>query len=273
MSSLIPPQRNHLLAALPPAELARMLPHLQLLTLQRKQMLHRCGERIAYAYFPVTAVLSIDYILENGDTAEILNIGREGLLGISLCMATHHAVERASVHTTGYAYRIGAAQLLSEFYRNGQLMRLLLGYTQQRLNRISLSAICNRHHSLEQRLCRYLLEMLDRGTSRELECTQEALGAILGVRREGVTEAVRRLQLLGVLHWSRGRVRLLSRAGLEAHACECYQVLRKQTARPAIALLDLPAHLLPERRAGLLVSGRRVVAERRRSWQLLAEAS
>jgi len=263
MSILLSPKRNELLAALPPAVLARMQPHLKLVELQRQQLLYRCGERITYAYFPATAVLTMDYILENGNTAEIINIGKEGLLGVSLCMEALHAQARSSARTAGYAFRIAAPQLLNEFYRNGQLMRLLLSYTQQRLNRISMSVICNRYHSIEQRLSRYLLEMLDRSTSRELECTQEALGSILGVRREGVTEAVRRLQLLGVIHWSRGRVSLLSRPVLEAHACECYQVMRKQTAHTATTLLDLPQHLLPERRSSLLPKGRRVAADRR----------
>lgn len=270
MTILLCPQRNELLAALSPMVLARMQPNLQLVALQRQQLLYRCGERITHAYFPLTAVLAIDYILENGDTTEITNIGKEGLLGVSLCMEGFHAEARSTTQTEGFALRIEAAQLLNEFYRNGQLMRLLLNYTQQRLTRISLSAVCNRHHSIEQRLSRYLLEMLDRSTRRDLACTQEALGAVLGVRREGVTEAVRRLQLLGAIHWSRGRVSLLSRPALEAQACECYQVMRKQSAHPSPTLLDLPEHLLPERRTGLLAAGRRVAADRRHEAQLRA---
>lgn len=239
MSTLTSPTLNGLLATLPPAVFDRLAPHLELVTLARNKVLYQLHGTIAHAYFPLSAVISIDYVLENGNTSEILNVGNEGMLGLSLCMGSQEAPAHATVQTAGLAYRISAGHLMEEFQRNGYLMRMFLRHTQILMMRVAQLAVCNSHHSTEQRLSRHLLETLDRCAHQELACTQESLGAMLGVRREGITDAVTSLQQLGIIRWRRGHVMVLSRHDLEAHACECYQVVRKAAKRLSPTLLDV----------------------------------
>ncbi len=264
MSSQHDPTKNHLLAGLECAEFHRLSPYLELVGLARGEVLYQSGGKMMYVYFPITATISIDYVLENGATSEIASIGNEGLLGVALLMGGFNAPSRAVVQLPGHAYRLSASRLMDEFYHKGPLLRLLLRYTQTRLTQISQLAVCNSHHTTEQRLCRWLLQMLDRSSSNEFVVTQEAIAAILGVRREGITDAVRRLKNLGIVQWRRGHVAVLNRAGLHTHVCECYAVLCNATAR-----------LLPERTAGqrkiehpwcqrnALTSRRSAVGERR----------
>ncbi len=264
MSTLSSPSLNCLLAELSPAVFDRLAPHLELVTLARNEVLYQISDKINYAYFPLTAVVSIDYVLENGNTSEILSVGNEGMLGLSLCMGSQEAPAHAIIQSAGTAYRISAAHLMEEFYRNGQLMRMLLRYIQIRLMKIAQLAVCNSHHSTEQRLSRHLLEMQDRSAGTELACTQESLGAILGVRREGITEAVGNLQQLGIIRWRRGHVLMLSRRDLEEHACECYQVVRKAIKRLSPPVLDVSGQFNYERRKPSLQLTRRMAAPDRR---------
>jgi CRP-like cAMP-binding protein len=231
------PVQNRLLAELELAEFHRLSPHLELVDMARGDVLYQAHGKMMYVYFPTTATISVDYVLEDGGTSEITRIGNEGLLGVSLFMGGLSSTGRAVVQVAGHAYRLSAARLMEEFYHKGPLLRLLLRYTQNRLTQISQLALCNSHHSTKQRLCRCLLQMLDRSSSSEIVITQEAIAAILGVRREGVTEAAGQLQNLGILKWRRGHVAVLSRGALEAHVCECYATVRHATSR---LLPDLP---------------------------------
>jgi len=224
------PTQNRLLAELDLTEFHRLSPYLELVNMERGHVLYQMGAKMMYVYFPTTATISIDYVLEDGATSEIASIGNEGLLGVSLFMGGISAPTRAIVQLAGYAYRLSATRLMEEFYHKGPLLRLLLRYTQTRLTQISQLAVCNSHHTTEQRLCRWLLQMLDRSPTRELAITQEALAAILGVRREAVTEAAGRLQQLDIIKWRRGHVEVLQRTGLHSHVCECYEVVRHATA-------------------------------------------
>jgi CRP-like cAMP-binding protein len=231
------PTQNRLLAELELAEFHRLSPHLELVDMARGDVLYQAHGKMTYVYFPTTATISVDYVLEDGGTSEISRIGNEGLLGVSLFMGGLSSTGRAVVQVAGHAYRLSAAHLMEEFYHKGPLLRLLLRYTQNRLTQISQLALCNSHHSTKQRLCRCLLQMLDRSSSSEIAITQEAIAAILGVRREGVTDAAGQLQNLGIIKWRRGHVAVLSRAGLEAHVCECYATVCHATSR---LLPDLP---------------------------------
>lgn len=231
MYSPLNPLKNRLLAELDRAEFHRLSPFLELISLAHGDVLYQANGKMVYVYFPVTATISIDCLLEDGGTSEITRIGNEGMLGVSLFMGSEYASGRAAVQAAGYAYRLSAVRLMEEFYHKGPLLRLLLRYTQARLLQVSQLAACNSHHSTKQRLCRYLLQMLDRSSSNEMTVTQEEIGAIIGVRREGVTDAARWLQQLGIIHWRRGRVTVLSRTGLLDHVCECYDVVCNATAR------------------------------------------
>jgi CRP-like cAMP-binding protein len=231
------PTQNRLLAELELAEFHRLSPHLELVAVARGDVLYQAHGKMMYVYFPTTATISVDYMLEDGGTSEITRIGNEGLLGVSLFMGGLTSTGRAVVQVAGHAYRLSAAPLMEEFYHKGPLLRLLLRYTQNRLTQISQLALCNSHHSTRQRLCRCLLQMLDRSSSTEIAITQEAIAAILGVRREGVTDAAGQLQNLDIIKWRRGHVDVLNRAGLEAHVCECYATVRHATSR---LLPDLP---------------------------------
>ncbi|MDQ2823106.1 MAG: Crp/Fnr family transcriptional regulator [Pseudomonadota bacterium] len=224
------PLKNRLLAELDRAEFHRLSPFLELISLEHGDVLYQADGKMVYVYFPVTATISLDYLLADGGTSEITRIGNEGMLGVSLFMGGGRSAGRAAVQAAGYAYRLSAARLMEEFYHKGPLLRLLLRYTQARLTQVSQLAACNSHHTTKQRLCRYLLQMLDRSSSNEMIVTQEEIGAIIGVRREGVTDAARWLQQLGIISWRRGRVTIHSRTGLTEHVCECYDVVCQSTA-------------------------------------------
>ncbi len=231
MSSLNDPNQNHLLAALLDAEFDRLAPHLEPIMMRLGDVLYESGGKLAHVYFPTTAIVSLHYVLENGNSSEIAGVGNEGVLGISLFMGGETTPSRAVVQTGGHGYRLKSHILMEEFNRAGPVMRLLLRYTQALLTQMSQTAVCNRHHSLEQQLCRWLLLTLDRIGSNELTMTQELIAGMLGVRREGVTEAAGRLQSYGYISYRRGHITVLDRAGLEADVCECYQVVKTEFAR------------------------------------------
>jgi CRP-like cAMP-binding protein len=231
MSSPPDPRQNHLLAAMPDADFARLLPHLELVPLKLGDVLSESGSRHRHVFFPTTAIISLHYLLENGNSSEVAGVGNEGMLGVSLFMGGHSTPSRAVVQTGGMGYRLGASVLMEEFDRAGPVMRLLLRYTQALLTQMSQTAVCNRHHTVEQQLCRWLLLTLDRLPTQELTMTQELIASMLGVRREGVTEAAGRLQGHGYISYRRGHISVLDRAGLETDVCECYQVVKKEFAR------------------------------------------
>ena len=225
------PNQNHLLAALPAEILERLSPHLELIPMPLGQVLYESGSQLQHVYFPTTAIVSLHYIMENGASAEIAGVGKEGVLGISLFMGGNTTPSLATVHTGGYGYRLKARLIMEEFNRAGPLMRLMLRYIQALMTHISQTAVCNRHHSVEQQLCRWLLSTLDRLPSNELTITQELIASMLGVRREGITEAAGNLQRAGLISYRRGHIMVLKRAGLESRACECYNVVKKEFHR------------------------------------------
>jgi CRP-like cAMP-binding protein len=225
------PNQNHLLAALPTAEFERLAPHLELAPLLLGESLYEPGDQLRHACFPTTAIVSLLYVLESGASAEIAGVGNEGVVGISLFMGGDTTPSSAVVQTAGYGYRLPGRLLKDEFNRAGLLHGLLLRYTQALLTQMSQTAACNRHHSIEQQLCRWLLLTLDRLPSNELVMTQELIASALGVRREGITEAAGNLQRAGVIRYRRGHITVLERPGLEAGACECYAVVKKEMAR------------------------------------------
>jgi CRP-like cAMP-binding protein len=202
-----------------------------LVRMSQGDVLYQSGGKLMHVYFPTTAIVSIHYELENGGTSEIASVGNEGLVGISLFMGGSTTPSRAVVLRGGHGYRLRASRLMEEFYRKGPLLRLLLRYTQALMTQMAQIAVCNCHHSTEQRLCRWLLQTLDRTGPAELAITQDAMGAILGVRREGITEAAGHLQARGLIKYRRGHLVILDRLGLEAQACECYDVLRRESMR------------------------------------------
>jgi CRP-like cAMP-binding protein len=223
--------QNHLLAALPAAELGRLKPHLELIHMPLGDVLCESGGRLHYVYFPTSAIISLHYILENGASSEIAGVGNEGMLGISLFMGGETTPSWATVQTAGYGYRLKAVMMQQEFNRPGPVQRLLLRYTQALIMQISQTAVCNRHHTIEQQLCRWLLLTLDRLNSEELTMTQELIASMLGVRREGITEAAGKLQNAGIIRYRRGHIMVLDRSGLETHVCECYHVVKKEFNR------------------------------------------
>jgi len=231
MSSPDGPNQNHLLAALLDAEYARLAPHLELVPMRLGDVLYESGGQLQYVYFPATSIISLHYLLENGGSSEIAGVGNEGVLGISLFMGGNSTPSRAVVQTGGYGYRLKSPILMEEFNRAGTVMRLLLRYTQALITHMSQTAVCNRHHSVEQQLCRWLLLTLDRMPGNELTMTQELIANMLGVRREGVTEAAGKLQSSGFIRYRRGHITVLDRAGLETTVCECYGVVKKEFAR------------------------------------------
>jgi CRP-like cAMP-binding protein len=232
------PKRNHLLAALPPAEWLRWAPRLEPVELPLGKVLAESGGAFNHVYFPTTVVVSLLYVTADGASAEIGIVGNEGLVGIAIFMGGSTTPSRAVVQGAGLAFRLGASLVREEFTRSHPVMHLLLRYTQALITQMAQTAVCNRHHTLDQQLCRWLLLSLDRTQGNELLMTQELIANMLGVRREGVTEAARRLQLAGLINYARGRIRVLDRSGLEARACECYAVVKQEYAR-----------LLPERTA------------------------
>ena len=237
MSSLPSPQQNHLLAALSAAEFDPLVAHLQLVPMQLGEILYDPGEQLQYAYFPTTSIVSLHYVIESGASAEIAGVGNEGVVGISLFMGGDTTPSSAVVQTAGHAYRLPRQVLKSEFERGGPLQRLLLRYTQALITQMAQTAVCNRHHSIEQQLCRWLLVTLDRVPSGQLVMTQELVASMLGVRREGITEAAGRLQQAGVIRYRRGHIAVLDRTGLEQRSCECYGVVKAEIDR---LLTDFP---------------------------------
>lgn len=216
---------------MPDEEFARISPFLEQVRLLLGDVLCESSATLDYVYFPTTAIISIHYLLENGGSAEIAGVGNEGVLGVSLFMGGSTTPSRAVIQTSGYGYRLPARVIMEEFDRGGAAMRLLLRYTQALLTHMSQTAVCNRHHTVEQQLCRWLLLTLDRLPGNELTMTQELISNMLGVRREGVTEAAGRLQGHGYISYRRGHITVLDRAGLERTVCECYGVVKKEFAR------------------------------------------
>ncbi len=231
MSLLHSPKQNYLLAALSAEEFDRLKPHLELVPMLLGDALYEPGGQLQHVYFPTTAIVSLLYIMESGSSSEIAGVGNEGVLGISLFMGGDTTSSSAVVQTAGHGYRLPGKLLKDEFNRAGLMQRLLLRYTQALVTHMSQTAVCNRHHSIEQQLCRWLLLTLDRLPSNELIMTQELVANALGVRREGVTEAAGKLQRAGIIRYRRGHISVLERSGLEAGACECYAVVRKELSR------------------------------------------
>ncbi len=225
------PNQNHLLAALPTTEFDALAAHLELVPMPLGKMLYEPGGQLQHAYFPTTTIISLHYVMESGASAETAGVGNEGVVGISLFMGGNTTSSSAVVQTAGHAYRLERRLLLQEFNRGGLLQRLLLRYTQALITQIAQTAACNRHHSVEQQLCRWLLLTLDRMPSNELVMTQELVASMLGVRREGITEAAGNLQRAGLISYRRGHISVLDRSGLEVLACECYAVVRQELRR------------------------------------------
>ena len=225
------PRQNHLLAALAPRELAPLSSQLELVSLQLGQMLYQPGGQLQHAYFPTTAIVSLHYVTESGASAEIAGVGNEGVVGVSLFMGGDTTPSSAAVQNAGYAYRLPRRVLSEEFGRAGPMQILLLRYTQALITQMNQTAVCNRHHSVDQQLCRWLLTTLDRIPSGELVMTQELVANTLGVRREGITVAAGKLQKAGLISYRRGHIAVLQRAGLETLACECYRVVRNELDR------------------------------------------
>ena len=225
------PHQNHLLDALPASDYERLASHLELIPMNLGDVLYESGAKLRYVYFPTTCIISLLYVMEDGASAEIAVVGNEGILGISLFMGGNTTPSRAVVQSAGHAFRLKADLLKDEFERYGPTMHLLLRYTQALITQMAQTAVCNRHHSVDQQLCRWLLLSLDRLDSNELSMTQELIANMLGVRREGVTEAAGKLQDAGLIRYHRGRITVIDRPGLEARSCECYQVVKTEFDR------------------------------------------
>jgi CRP-like cAMP-binding protein len=231
MSGHHEPQENQLLNALSPAARERLYSHLELVEMPLGKVLYESGDVLRHIYFPTDSIVSLLYVMEDGASAEIAVVGNEGLIGVALFMGGETTTNRAIVQSAGYAYRLLGQKLKDEFHRNGGMQILLLRYTQALLTQMAQTAVCNRHHSVDQQLCRWLLLSLDRLSSNELTMTQELIANMLGVRREGVTEAAGKVQKLGVIHYNRGHITVLDRPRLEQLCCECYAVVKKETDR------------------------------------------
>lgn len=225
------PPNNHLLAQLSLDERNRLFPHLQLVSMPLGRVLYESGDVLRHVYFPVDCIVSMLYVMENGASAEISIVGNDGLIGIALFMGGETTPSRAIVQSAGLAYQLDAQRLKDEFNRYGNLQVLLLRYTQALITQMAQTAACNRHHSVDQQLCRWLLLSLDRLPSARLDMTQELIANMLGVRREGVTEAAGKLQKLGAIQYQRGQITVLDRPKLEELSCECYAVVKKETDR------------------------------------------
>ena len=225
------PKDNHLLAALPSAEFEELVPFLEPVSMPLGLSVYEPGAAQVHVWFPTTAIVSLLYVLEDGASAEIAVTGPEGLVGIALFMGGETTPSRAVVQSAGEGYRLKAAVLKAEFERGGELQHLLLRFTQALITQMTQTAVCNRHHAVHQQLCRWLLLSLDRLAGNELVMTQELIANMLGVRREGVTEAAGKLQAEGLIKYSRGRITVLDRAQLEARVCECYAVVKKEYDR------------------------------------------
>jgi CRP-like cAMP-binding protein len=225
------PAQNHLLAELPPAERQRWWPQLELFDMPLGHVMYEAGGTLTHVYFPTTAIVSLLYVMESGASAEIAVVGNEGIVGISLFMGGDSTPSRAVVQSAGSGFRLKAQVMKDEFDRAGPVLHLLLRYTQALITQMAQTAVCNRHHSLDQQLCRWLLLSLDRLQGNELVMTQELIANMLGVRREGVTEGALKLQKAGLIRYARGRITVLDRHGLEKRSCECYAVVKKEYSR------------------------------------------
>ena len=224
-------QQNHLLASLSAEVQQRIFPELELVPMMLGKVLYESGDTLRHVYFPTDAIISLLYVMEDGASAEISVVGREGLLGIALFMGGESTPSRAVVQCAGHAYRLRAGKLKNEFNRQGDTRLLLLRYTQALITQMAQTAVCNRHHSLDQQLCRWLLLSLDRLPSNKVTMTQELIADMLGVRREGVTQAAGKLQKAGVIRYARGQITVLNRPKLEKLSCECYAVVKKEADR------------------------------------------
>jgi CRP-like cAMP-binding protein len=231
MPTLHSPSQNHLLAALPAADFDPLVAHLELVPLPLGKMLYEPGTQLQHAYFPTTAIVSLHYVTESGASAETAGVGNEGVVGVSLFMGGDTTSSSAVVQTSGHAYRLERSKLKQEFDRAGLMQRLLLRYAQALMTQMSQTAVCNRHHSIEQQLCRWLLLTQDRVPSGQFVITQDLIAGMLGVRRVGITEAAGNLQRAGYISYRRGHIAVLDRNGLEASACECYAVVKKELSR------------------------------------------
>lgn len=231
MSETITPQQNHLLGALPAEVLDRLRPHFELIELPLGKVLYESGDTLRHVFFPTDAIVSLLYVMESGSSAEISVVGNEGMVGIAVFMGGESTPSRAIVQSAGYAFRLSGSQFKNEVNRHAELLQLMLRYTQALITQMAQTAVCNRHHSIDQQLCRWLLLSLDRLPSKQLIMTQELIANMLGVRREGVTDAAGKLQKLGVIEYSRGHITVLDRPQLEQLCCECYAVVKKETDR------------------------------------------
>ncbi len=231
MSNIIEPTQNHLLAALPHEVQDRLFPHIEMISLPLGKVLYESGDALRHVYFPTDSIVSLLYVMENGASAEISVVGNEGLIGVALFMGGESTPSRAIVQSAGSAYRLLGQRLKDEFNRHGELLQLMLRYTQSLITQMSQTAVCNRHHSIDQQLCRWLLLSLDRLPSNRLVMTQELIANMLGVRREGVTNAAGKLERAGAIKYARGHITVLDRPKLEALCCECYAVVKKETDR------------------------------------------
>jgi CRP-like cAMP-binding protein len=225
------PKQNHLLDALSAAELKRVRRHLEPVDMPLGDVVYESGRHLDHVYFPTDCIVSLLYVLENGASAEIAVVGNEGVVGVSLFMGGETTPSRAVVQSAGSAYRLPGEVMKNEFTRGGTMQHLMLRYTQSLITQMAQTAVCNRHHSVDQQLCRWLLLSIDRLPSPEIEMTQELIANMLGVRREGVTEAAGKLQKVGVINYHRGHIKVLDRPRLEEMSCECYDVVRRETAR------------------------------------------
>jgi len=225
------PQQNHLLAALPAEVRGRLFPNLELVDMPYGKVLYESGDTMRYVYFPVDSIVSLLYVMENGASAEVSVVGNEGFVGMALLMGGDSTPSQAIVQSAGHAYRLAAKLFKEEFHRHSEMQVLLLRYMQALITQMTQTAVCNRHHSVEQQLCRWLLLCLDRVPGDQLYMTQELMSNMLGVRREGITEAAGSLQKHGAIKYARGRIAVLDRAIIEKLSCECYAVVRKETDR------------------------------------------
>jgi len=245
------PEQNHLLAALPAEVRDRIFPHLQRVPLPLGKVLYESGDALRHVYFPTDSIISLLYVMEDGASAEISVVGNEGLIGVALFMGGESTPSRAIVQSSGHAYRLSSQKLKDEFNRHGAMLLLMLRYTQSLITQMAQTAVCNRHHSIDQQLCRWLLLSLDRLPSNRLTMTQELIANMLGVRREGVTEAAGKLQKLGAIRYSRGTITVLDRPRLEKLSCECYAVVRAETDRLLPYLVEVPGKPVRARRSKL----------------------
>jgi CRP-like cAMP-binding protein len=241
MSAIPSPQQNHLLAALPCEVLERLLPHLELVAMPLGMVLYESGDTLRHVYFPTDSIVSLLYVMESGASAEISVVGNDGVIGVALFMGGESTTSRAIVQSAGSAYRVLGKRFKEEFNRHGEMLHLMLRYSQALITQMAQTAVCNRHHTIDQQLCRWLLLSLDRLAGSKLAMTQELIANMLGVRREGVTEAAGKLHRLGVIDYSRGLITVLDRDKLERLCCECYAVVKRETDR---LLPYKPPHLL-----------------------------